>query len=102
MERTLTDPWDEFHPVDGNEPLLDYEEVAPEIPTIDALPEVVDYSVRAPGDWVLSGPLGEARYQGRRFATEIDAYRWACAKYGRDRVRRMRALEFRWMLLIRA
>ena len=42
-----------------------------------------DYSDRAPGDWVISGPLGHlGGGPGRRFATVKQAERWAREKYG--------------------
>lgn len=43
----------------------------------------VEYSVRAPEDWVISGPLGaHGGGPGRRFATVTDAERWVTEKYG--------------------
>jgi hypothetical protein len=43
----------------------------------------VDYSVRAPGDWVVSGPLGvHGMGPGRRFANIQQAARWVTEKYG--------------------
>lgn len=66
----------------------------------------VDYSTRAPEDWVISGPLGEhGRGPGRHFASMKEARGWAKEKYG-ARVRRqiIEARRFggnRWAFLIR-
>ena len=51
---------------------------------VEALP--IEYSTRAPGDWVLSGPLGvHGRGPGRRFATLKQAEEHVRALHG-DRV----------------
>jgi hypothetical protein len=42
----------------------------------------IDYSTRAPGDWVISGPLAHGKGPGRMFATLEEATRWAREKYG--------------------
>lgn len=41
-----------------------------------------EYSTRAPGDWVSSGPLFSGGGPGRRFDTWDEAERWARAFYG--------------------
>jgi hypothetical protein len=42
-----------------------------------------DYSVRAPGDWVISGPLPSGSGPGRRFENWDEAEEWARAFYGK-------------------
>ena len=42
----------------------------------------VSYSTRAPGDWVISGPLPEGGGPGRRFDSLKQAERWAREFYG--------------------
>lgn len=81
------------------------------VPTIDTDDEAmdaglveVDYSDRAPDDWVSSGPLGEARGAGRRFADWAAAERWARRFYGQRFKRRVDGwLEDspRWAFVIR-
>lgn len=66
----------------------------------------VDYSTRAPEDWVISGPLGtHGRGPGRRFDSMSQAWRWARNKYGpRLKGRIAEATLFggnRWAFLIR-
>lgn len=42
----------------------------------------IEYSIRAPGDWVISGPLGaHGGGPGRRFATVKQAEAWVREKY---------------------
>lgn len=90
---------DEF---DGEDDFLGVE-APPEIPTVDGLPDVVDYSTRGPNDFVLSGPVAEGRGHGRHFDTLGDAYKWAVDKYGKARVGVLpQQGEFRWALLIKA
>lgn len=109
MSDTVQDVWDMFHPADSDEDIadefIDDPDVEPlaEIPTIDRLPDVVDYSTRGPNDFVVSGPMGAGRGQGRYFESERNAYIWAISKYGRQRVVRIpQESEFRWALLIKA
>lgn len=59
----------------------------PYLPTVDGFPWVVDYSIRSPDEFVISGPLAGFRGSGKRFATPADALAWAQAHYGRARVR---------------
>lgn len=108
-EDDIFDLWDLFHPSDSEEGNLfpengewvDLEDV-PQIPNIDLLPEVVDYSTRGPDDFVISGPLnGSDKIQGRRFASPKAAYIWGCQKYGKARVSIVDAGEWRWGLLIK-
>lgn len=66
----------------------------------------VEYSTRAPGDWVISGPLGaHGRGPGRHFVTIGQATRWAREKYGRRLKGRItEAANFggnRWAFLIK-
>jgi hypothetical protein len=66
----------------------------------------VDYSTRAPEDWVISGPLGgHGSGPGRRFDTIKEAQKWAKEKYGeRLRGRISEATLFggnRWAFLVR-
>lgn len=62
----------------------------PSTPTQDLSDDEVegtewDYSDRAPGDWVVSGPLGNlGGGPGRRFVTARQAERWCREKYGAD------------------
>jgi hypothetical protein len=42
----------------------------------------VEYSVRAPDDWIISGPLGFRGGTGRRFPNWDEAEAWARAFYG--------------------
>lgn len=95
------DEWDECHPANACEELGFEEYETPEIPTIDSLPGVVDYSTRGPGDWVNSGPLPGSTGPGRRFDSELSAFRWCSLKYGQKRVSRIDAGEMRWACLIR-
>jgi hypothetical protein len=81
---------------------VDLEET-PLIPTIDRLPDVVDYSTRGPNDFMLSGPLGAGRGTGRKFGSVGSAYKWAVEKYGVKRVQMVeQESEYRWALLIKA
>lgn len=106
----VRDLWDMFHPADDENIADEFDdtesvdpEVVPAIPTIDELPELVDYSTRGPNDFVLGGPLGEGRGAGRHFPSLARAYRWAVEKYGKARVQiPNQESEFRWALLIRA
>ena len=66
----------------------DYLDAYPEIPTIDGVPPVVDYSERGPRDFVISGKLGSsnagfirASRGGRTFKSPNDALRWATHSY---------------------
>lgn len=62
-----------------------------------------EYPDRAPEDWVISGPLGNARGPGRSFRSWGAAERWAREFYG-DRLkgRIQEAQEgTRWAFLIR-
>ncbi len=66
----------------------------------------IQYSTRAPEDWVISGPLGShGGGPGRRFATVGQAESWVREKYGdRMRGRIMEATSHssnRWAWLIR-
>src|SRR5690349_24015591 len=110
MQETVQDLWDMFHPAESDDDIAeefvedgsysDLEET-PLIPTIDRLPDVVDYSTRGPNDFVLSGPLGAGRGNGRHFETLKAACIWATKKYGKDRVGVLpQQGEFRWGLLI--
>lgn len=103
--------WDTYHPVDYDDEDgvvgcgEDTEDIdtTPRIPTQDEIPLVVDYSDRAPGDWVISGPLVEGACRGRLFGSPVEALQWAAAKYGRQRVRLVRSDEeaTRWAVLIK-
>lgn len=66
----------------------------------------IEYSTRAPEDWVISGPLGaHGRGPGRRFFSIKQAHDWAREKYGpRLKGRIKEAALFggnRWAFLIR-
>lgn len=99
--------WDDHHPADAMEAL---EEVGaeddcdvPATPTIDGLPEVVDYSTpRSPGDWVISGPLEPFEGAGRVFLSEEAALLWGKRKYGDRRVQRWYGGSGRWALLVKS
>lgn len=82
----------------------------PEIPTLDRMPPVVDYSSRGPGDFVLSGPIypynsGNNCGRGRVFLSAKHALKWAQGKYGAHRVALLKdSLEedaIRWAVLVR-
>jgi hypothetical protein len=45
-----------------------------------------DYSIRAPGDVVLSGPLTGSCRKGRMFSSRASALEWAKGKYGEEKV----------------
>ena len=102
----LLEVWDEHHPADALDALevVDDSDSYPAVPTIDGIPEVVDYSVREPGSWVVSGPiLGCEELSsglGRVFLDEAAAYRWACWRYGADRVKPHEGGIGRWAVLI--
>jgi hypothetical protein len=110
---SLWETWDESHPASrdgtgedkGDFPESgDWEDLEdlPQLPTIDLLPPMVDYSSRAPGDFIVSGPLSVAHnIQGRTFKTHNDAFKWACGHYGTDRVSPVDAGELRWACLIK-
>jgi len=84
------------------------EECAPSTPTLGMADDDVEftdfeYSDRAEGDWVISGPLDNNRGPGRSFATPRDAERWLRVRYG-VRFKRMLAESTglgRWSALIR-
>lgn len=66
----------------------------------------IDYSTRAPEDWIVSGPLGpHGRGPGRHFPSMKLAWKWAKEKYGtRLKKRIIEATRFggnRWAFLIR-
>jgi hypothetical protein len=73
----------------------------PQVPSIDRLPTVVDYSSRGPDDFVISGPVGDARGQGRKFDSHRAAHAWANAKWGASRVNIIDAGMLRWAVLIK-
>lgn len=103
--------WDANHPAEAEEEettdeALEYDADAmalvPQIPTIDEIPEIVDYSVRAEGDWVISGPLVGGSGRGTVFDTMERAHLAACIKYGSKRVYPWDSgSEGRWALLIK-
>lgn len=72
------------------DPLLDDidEDVTPTTPDCtmsedDVAGMFVEYSTRAPGDWVISGPLGtHGGGPGRRFTNIKQAEAWVREKYG--------------------
>lgn len=77
-------------------------ELVPQTPTIDLLPNCVDYSPRGPGDFVMSGPMGAGRGPGRYFDNRQDALNWCRLKYGYHRVFMVDGeSEFRWAYLIK-
>ncbi len=100
----LAEDWDEHHPIDALDALETFDDSEiPATPTIDGIPEVVEYAFRRPGDWVVSGPLASwGNGRGRVFVDEESAFRWACWKYGKERVSRHFAGEGRWGFVIRA
>jgi hypothetical protein len=61
----------------------------------------VEYSCRGPRDVVLSGPVLAGWGPGRYFNSRRAAYTWARAKYGPDRVQRVRYTRGRWAFLIK-
>lgn len=74
-------------------------------PGIDGLPVDILYSDRGPRDVVLSGPLGKkvdsSKSPGRWFATGYDAFCWAEAKYGANRVTLILEEGTRWAVLVK-
>lgn len=107
----MRDLWDVFHPADTEDeddlPAttdIEFDALVPEIPTIDKLPDVVDYSTRGPNDFVVSGPYNHTiGGQGRRFASLSSAFQWAVGKYGQKRVINIpQESDFRWALLIKS
>lgn len=111
MQESMQDLWEMFHPAEADEEIdefrengdyIDLEEV-PLIPTIDRLPDVIDYSTRGPNDFMISGPLGAGRGNGRHFGHLRDAYLWAVGRYGKQRVGVLpQESEFRWAFLIKS
>ena len=85
------------------------EEKPPLRPTIDLEDDEIenaeiDYSDRGPGDWVLSGPLGDSRSKGgRRFDSWKDAEKFVRGLHGRRVMRPIKEAEMggRWAFLIR-
>ncbi len=73
----------------GEVPILELEEFGgPSIPDCsmedgDVESMEVEYSSRAPEDWVSSGPLGLNQGRGRRFRDVESATRWARQFYGK-------------------
>lgn len=61
----------------------------------------VDYSIRGPNDWVISGVLDKSAGAGRFFSTWSAAEAWARLKYGRRFKCRWEAPDGRWAFLIR-
>ncbi len=63
-----------------------------------------EYPDRLPTDFVISGPLGEARGPGRSFKTWSSAERWARQFYGERFKGRIHAAEegTRWAFLVGA
>lgn len=79
----------------------------PQIPSLTFQPELVDYSTRGPGDYVISGPFGRNKKgRGRWFPSAQKALEWAKGKYGESRVQQIKnsALSegLRWAVLIKA
>lgn len=74
-------------------------------PGVDGLPTDIQYSDRGPRDVVLSGPLGKkvdgSKSPGRWFATGYDAFCWAEAKYGANRVTLILEEGARWAILVK-
>lgn len=80
-------------------------------PTIEMTDEEVEaaeftYSHRAPGDWVISGPVTELQGHGPgpRFKTVRAAWEWAQEKYGdrlKGRIREAEEFGGRYAFLIR-
>lgn len=65
----------------------------------------VDYSVRAPSDLVLSGPIDDGPGRGQRFASQHAAELWASVYYGsryRGPVPPLGVPTARWAVLIKA
>jgi hypothetical protein len=77
----------------------------PRIPTQDELPARVDYSTRAKGDYIISGPLYPNQGHGRSFLRVSHARKWAERKFGEARVsvvpECLDAGAPRWALLIK-
>lgn len=61
--------------------ILALEKGATDGPSLDELPLHIGYSVRAPGDFVLSGPLGAGTARGRHFNTIDDARAWLLGRF---------------------
>lgn len=93
------DLWEMYHPPHDDEVT---DEEPPVLPTIDALPEHIEYDDRGPNDWIVSGPCEDNIGNGRYFATELEAFQWACSKWGRNRVRRVDVGPGRWGVLVKA
>lgn len=79
----------------------DAEEPDPSISTVDGIAEIPDYSDRGDNDYVVSGPLGDARGRGHRFKTVSEAAAWGRARFGSRFRRQINAGPFRWALLVR-
>ncbi len=88
------------------EEIRSLEESAIDAPTVDALGLAVGYSDRAPGDYIVSGPIGAAGGPGRCF-DDLDAARaWVVVTYGSRlkgevRCQNVTASIVRWYALIR-
>lgn len=81
------------------------EDAAIDLPHVDGLELGVRYSDRAPGDYIVSGPIGAGGGVGRRFDDADDARAWCVATYGprlKDfRCQQVTAAAQRWVALIR-
>lgn len=64
-----------------------------------------DYSDRSQDDWIVSGPLGSAKWPGRRFDSWAAAEKWARGFYGSRLRSRVAELYFeestRWAFWVR-
>ncbi len=78
----------------------EYHHTADEVESME-----VDYSIRGPDDWVISGPLAHGGGPGRRFPSIERADAWVRAKYGARVVHRIIEATLddrnRWAYLIR-
>lgn len=105
----IFEEWDARHPVDAtDEETSDPQDITdeemalvPRIPTQDELPEVVDYSVRAPGDFIVGGRLVGGPGRGPVFDTVERARKALEIKYGSKRVYPAESMVGRWAFLIK-
>lgn len=109
MRYRIVDEDDIDTPLEENEvvPEDKYTPRAPDIGMDDDEVESTEfeYSTRAPGDYVVSGPLGDGGGPGHRFQTVTAALIWLTRKVGGKRIKqRIRESEAggRWSFLVAA
>lgn len=74
---------------------------AMEAPSVDGLPDAIEYGDRTSAEFVISGPLGDCPGTGRRFPDLATALLWAESHYPRARLVHDREDAPRWAILVK-